>query len=134
MTVYAVLAIIVLIGLIGLLFMWQRPRTAEETLAQAAEKAGAGGQQRGESVRDVIKGLVNRRATGLLTVADGAETCSICFLFGHMFHAWCGAVRGEEAVQWALRRQGALCRFDATAKLPVEETITRPTESLLEAS
>ena len=114
----------------------RRARTAEEILGRTTPSPAplSSGQAGGDSVRAVITSLARNRATGILTVTDGAETCSICLLFGHMFHASCGLLKGEEAVVWALRRPGALCRFDATAQLPTEETITQSTESLLETS
>ncbi|HVS05217.1 MAG TPA: DUF4388 domain-containing protein [Candidatus Dormibacteraeota bacterium] len=72
-----------------------------------------------------------RRATGTLTLTRNDEICSLHLLFGHLFHANCGKVEGEQAVQAALSWADGSYSFDPKARLPTAETIKRPTDLVL---
>lgn len=131
MTVYFVLALILGIGLILAVVSGQRARTAEDVLSQpASNRAVATGAN--SDFRSLIELNVQARATGILTARSGGETCSVAFLFGHVFHASCGTVEGEEAVRTALRWTSPELSFDRKAQLPAKETITQPIASILD--
>ena len=63
------------------------------------------------------------RATGTLTIDNGGDSCSLYFLFGHLFHASGPGGQGEEVVIDALGWEDGSYQFDPRAKLPAEETI-----------
>lgn len=128
---WIVLAALVGAGLVVLLLVGvRRPRTADEALGQPTStvvtsdplRAGAGAKP----LRTVMQTLMRNRATGLLTVSSPAgERCSISFLFGHIFHAECGSVEGEDALQMALNWANSTSSFNPKAQLPTKETIVR---------
>jgi uncharacterized protein DUF4388 len=135
MSVWIVLALLVAAGLVVLLLVGvRRPRTADEALGQptstvtAAPPTASAGTS---PLRTVIQALMSGRSTGLLTVSSPlGETCTIAFLFGHMFHAECGSVEGEEALRMALSWTSPMSSFNPKAQLPTKETITRVIDSL----
>ena len=56
----------------------------------------------------LLQTMQSERATGTLTLEDGSDSCSMFFLFGHLFHAVSPAGDGEDVVIRALglaRRQ-----------------------------
>src|ERR1700758_4919126 len=75
--------------------------------------------------------MQSERATGTLSVASGDASCSLYFLFGHLFHAAGDLGQGEEAVISALSWKDGQFTFDPRAKLPAEETIKSATTELL---
>ena len=79
----------------------------------------------------LLETMQSERATGTLSVNHDGATCSLYFLFGHLFHAAGGAVQGEEAVIDALGWRAGSFTFDPRAKLPAEETIKSSTADLL---
>jgi hypothetical protein len=85
-------------------------------------------------LRNQIEAYVQQRWTGLLKASSGSQTCTIAFLFGHVFHAECGALQGEDALRLALSWNAPLLSYNARAQLPVKETITRPITAILEAA
>src|SRR5258708_34024460 len=76
--------------------------------------------------------MQSERATGTLSLQQGAEACSLYFLFGHLFHATGDLGQGEEAVINALGWTDGNFTFDPRAKLPAEETIKAATTELLQ--
>jgi hypothetical protein len=71
----------------------------------------------------LLQTMQSERATGTLTLEDGAENCSLFFLFGHLFHATGPDGDGEDVVLRALSWREGNFHFDPRAKLPAEETI-----------
>lgn len=133
MTVYLLLAIIAGLGLIVIILAQRRSPTADEVLGQPASTRPLA-QGANSNLRQLIELNVLSRSTGILTARSGDQTCSVAFLFGHVFHAWCGSVEGEDAIRTALAWTNPLLSFDSKAQLPAEETITRPIESILKAA
>jgi Domain of unknown function (DUF4388) len=73
------------------------------------------------------------RRTGTLQLTAGSQTGSLYFLFGHLFHVATGTLTGEPALAECLTWHDIHYTFDATAKMPTEETITRPLDEILAA-
>lgn len=83
----------------------------------------------------LLEAMQAERATGTLTLSNGGQTCSLYFLFGHLFHASSDTSQGEEVVVEALGWPAwAEFTFDPRAKLPAEETIKSGTAELLAAA
>src|SRR5919108_1406870 len=120
-----IVAIIIGIGLIGMAFVLRRPRTAEDVLGQPGLNRPLTPGTRSE-LRSQIASIVQRRSTGILTASSEGQSCSLAFLFGHLFHAWCGSVEGEDALRATLAWKDPALTFNAKAMLPTKETITRP--------
>ena len=125
---WIVLAILIVAGVLAVLVVTRRgPRTADEALGQpigptlAASRSGLEGQP----LKLVLQALMRNRATGLLTVISGNQTCTIAMLFGHIFHAEYGAIEGEEALRAALGWTNPTTSFNPKAQLPTKETMTR---------
>jgi hypothetical protein len=83
------------------------------------------------SLASLLEAMQSERATGTLSVASGDASCSLYFLFGHLFHAAGDLGQGEEAVIAALSWKDGQFTFDPRAKLPAEETIKSATTELL---
>ena len=83
------------------------------------------------SLASLLEAMQSERATGTLSVASGDASCSLYFLFGHLFHAAGDLGQGEEAVISALSWRDGQFTFDPRAKLPAEETIKAATTELL---
>jgi hypothetical protein len=84
------------------------------------------------NLASLLEAMQSERATGTLSLQQGAEGCSLFFLFGHLFHATGDLGQGEEAVINALGWTDGSFTFDPRAKLPAEETIKAATGELLE--
>ncbi|HVH64904.1 MAG TPA: DUF4388 domain-containing protein [Candidatus Acidoferrum sp.] len=108
-----------------------RPRTAEELLGGATPANPA---KTSSDLRSLIELNVLAKATGILTVTSGGQNCAICFLFGHVFHAACGSVTGEDAIRMAMQWPSPDLNFNPKAQLPLAETITRPIPDILNAA
>ena len=122
-----VVGLLIVLGALGLavILMARRPRTATEVLDKTRAKINASG------LRGVIEVNVRKRSSGILSVSSEGQVCSIAFLFGHVFHARCGSIVGEEALRMALAWHHPDLSFDTKTKMPVEETITRPIDDML---
>lgn len=130
-------AFLIVVLLIGA----RRPRTIQAELdrpPRVASKAQpppalieSSGSLARTSLRTVLLRLEARRSTGTLTLTKDGRTCSLYLLFGHLFHAACDGVEGEEAVQAALSWSDASYAFDPNTRLPTAETIKRPTDQVL---
>jgi hypothetical protein len=132
MNLWIVFGVLIGIVLIVVLLHVGRPRTAQESLDRRTTNAATAPSPTDVvPVRARLEALVNQRATGILTVTAGAETASLCLLFGHVFHASAGTLQGEAALRAALAWPGASSRFETKTKLPTTETITRPTRTVL---
>jgi len=82
----------------------------------------------------LLQTMQAERATGTLTLENGADNCSLYFLFGHLFHASGPSGQGEEVVVNALGWRAGSYQFDPRAKLPAEETIkASPAELIAQA-
>jgi hypothetical protein len=86
------------------------------------------------NLASLLEAMQSERATGTLSLQQGAEACSLFFLFGHLFHATGDLGQGEEAVINALGWTDGSFTFDPRAKLPAEETIKAATTELLQES
>jgi hypothetical protein len=84
------------------------------------------------NLASLLEAMQSERATGTLSLQQGAEACSLYFLFGHLFHATGDLGQGEEAVINALGWTDGNFTFDPRAKLPAEETIKAATTELLQ--
>jgi hypothetical protein len=128
-----VLFVIAIVLGLTLVVAVRRPRTIEDELHQAspasprspapATPAAPSGQA---PLATTIQALTRNRATGKLEVRSGDQTCSLYFLFGHLFHAESGGLKGEDALQVALAWAQPTALFDPKAHLPSQETILRP--------
>jgi len=84
------------------------------------------------NLASLLEAMQSERATGTLSLQQGPESCSLYFLFGHLFHATGDLGQGEEAVINALGWTDGNFTFDPRAKLPAEETIKAATTELLQ--
>ncbi|HWF57534.1 MAG TPA: DUF4388 domain-containing protein [Candidatus Dormibacteraeota bacterium] len=82
----------------------------------------------------LLQTMQSERATGTLSLEDGSDSCSLFFLFGHLFHATAPDGDGEEVVLRALSWHDGSFRFDPRAKLPAEETIKSSPAELIAAA
>ncbi|MGH7723596.1 MAG: DUF4388 domain-containing protein [Candidatus Dormibacteria bacterium] len=82
----------------------------------------------------LLQTMQSERATGTLTLEDGADNCSLFFLFGHLFHATGPEGDGEDVVVRALSWRDGTFHFDPRAKLPAEETIKSSPAELIAAA
>jgi len=127
-----VLAVIAIAVGLALVVGVRRPRSLEDELNQAVPPPPVGAAPPGQSpaghapLAATIEALVRNRATGKLEVTSGDRSCSIYFLFGHLFHAESGSFKGEDALQAALAWGQSSSEFDPAAHLPSEETFLRP--------
>ena len=71
----------------------------------------------------LLQTMQGERATGTLSLENGGDTCSLYFLFGHLFHASGPGGQGEDIVVNSLGWHDGNYQFDPRAKLPAEETI-----------
>ena len=82
----------------------------------------------------LLQTMQAERATGTLAIENGNETCSLYFLFGHLFHASGPRGQGEDVVVDALGWDSGSYQFDPRAKLPAEETIKSSPSELIASS
>ena len=82
----------------------------------------------------LLQTMQSERATGTLTLEDSSDSCSMFFLFGHLFHAVSPEGDGEEVVLRALSWRAGNFHFDPRAKLPAEETIKSSPAELIAAA
>jgi hypothetical protein len=73
---------------------------------------------------DLMRQIAEYRASGMLELVALAESFSLYFLFGRIFHAVGPGVEGEAALGRALRLQDALYRFNTKTRLPRQTTIS----------
>jgi hypothetical protein len=112
----------------------RRPHSAEDELDQPARtpaRTGTPGSIDASSLRDWLLSAKGERRTGTLQLTAGGRTCSLYFLFGHLFHVASDTLTGEPALQECLTWQDIQYTFDKTAKMPTEETIERPIDQIL---
>jgi hypothetical protein len=142
MSTWAWVAVVVGLVLIVVLFVVTRPRKAESVLdrpAKQSRKSAASGSQLNSGslaqtpLRTLLVGLQASRATGTLTITRGDQACSLYMLFGHLFHATCGAIEGEPAVYEALSWTDGTYSLDKKSSLPTAETVTRTLDEILAA-
>jgi hypothetical protein len=111
-----------------------RSRSAEDELGQPKGQSGRGatpGSFDSAALRQWLLSAKAARRTGTLQLTADGRTCSLYFLFGHLFHVASDALTGEPALQDCLSWQNMQYSFDAKAKLPTEETIVRPVDQIL---
>lgn len=108
---------------IALLFRIRRPGSSERELRQPRAAAFARRLAAQASLAEVLKALAWERATGRLDVTSVDKKCSLYFLFGHLFHAESGELKGEDALHAALKWPDASWAFDSKSRLSKEETI-----------
>jgi hypothetical protein len=127
----AILVIAIVVAAI-LVVAVQRPRTIEDELHQspAVPPLSASPTQFTPSpqvpLATTIDALIRSKATGKLAVTSGDQSASLYFLFGHLFHAESGGLKGEDALEVALAWLHPSTLFDPQAHLPSQETILRP--------
>jgi hypothetical protein len=133
MPVWLIVVVVIAIVLgVGLVVGVRRPRSIEDELQQSpsAPPVGAAPSAQGPlpqaPLATTIAGLIRNRATGKLEVTSGDQSCSLYFLFGHLFHAESGGLKGEDALEVALAWLHPSTMFDPKAHLPSQETILRP--------
>ena len=73
---------------------------------------------------DLMRQIAEYHVSGMLELVAPAESFSLYFLFGRIFHAVGPGVEGEAALGRALRLPDALYRFDTKVRLPRQTTIT----------
>jgi hypothetical protein len=120
-----VVALVLVVGV-------RRPRSIEDELQQSPPAPPVGAAPSAQAplaqapLATTIGELIRNRATGKLEVTSGDHSCSLYFLFGHLFHAESGGLKGDDALQVALAWPHATTMFDSKAHLPSQETILRP--------
>ena len=122
--------VLIAIGVLGT----RRPRHAEDVLRQPSGRPvpkGAPGSLDPSSLRKWLLSAKAQRKTGTLQLTAGGRTCSLYFLFGHLFHVASDTLTGEPALQECLTWPDMKYTFDAKAKLPTEETIARSIDQIL---
>jgi hypothetical protein len=127
-------AVIVVVLIAVFLVQGRRPHSAEVELGQPKSRparVGSPGSLDPSSLRDWLLSAKDDRRTGTLQLTAGSQTGSLYFLFGHLFHVATGTLTGEPALQECLTWQDIHYTFDATAKMPTEETIERPMDQIL---
>ena len=92
------------------------------------------GSLRDGGLATLLQSMQAERATGTLTIDNGGDSCSLYFLFGHLFHANGPGGQGEEVVIDALGWDDGSYQFDPRAKLPAEETIKASPAELIAAA
>lgn len=92
------------------------------------------GTLRDGGLATLLQSMQAERATGTLTIDNGGDSCSLYFLFGHLFHASGPGGQGEEVVIDALGWEDGSYQFDPRAKLPAEETIKASPAELIAAA
>ncbi len=134
MPIWLVVLGVIVIGIgVALVIGVRRPRSLEDELKQPVPAPPVGTAPPGLAsaghapLAATIQTLATRRATGKLEVTSGDRSCSLYFLFGHLFHAESGSFKGEDALQAALAWGQTSSQFDPSAHLPSEETFLRPT-------
>jgi len=112
----------------------RRPRHAEDMLTPPKRRP-AGTDTPGTldqaTLRDFLRSIHVERKTGGLRLTTGEQTCSLYFLFGHLFHAASDTETGEAAFRECLGWHEIHYAFDSKAELPTEETIERPMDEIL---
>jgi hypothetical protein len=127
----ALVAIAVIVAL-ALVVGVRRPRSIEDELHQAPPAPPIGAAPSAQAplaqapLATTIAALIRNKATGKLEVTSGDQSCSLYFLFGHLFHAESGGLKGEDALEVALAWLHPSTMFDPQAHLPSQETILRP--------
>jgi hypothetical protein len=127
-------AVIVVVLIAVVVVGGRRPHSAEVELGQPKSRparTGSPGSLDPSSLRDWLLSAQADRRTGTLQVTAGSQTCSLYFLFGHLFHVATGTLTGEPALAECLTWHDMHFAFDATAKMPTEETIGRPIDQIL---
>ncbi len=92
------------------------------------------GSLKESDLASLLQTMQSERATGTLTLEDGTDSCSMFFLFGHLFHAVSPEGDGEDVVLRALTWHTGNFHFDPRAKLPAEETIKSSPAELIAAA
>ncbi len=92
------------------------------------------GSLRDGGLATLLQSMQAERATGTLTIDNSGDSCSLYFLFGHLFHASGPGGQGEEVVIDALGWDDGSYQFDPRAKLPAEETIKASPAELIAAA
>jgi hypothetical protein len=139
MPIWLVVLFVIVLGIgVALVIGVRRPRSLEDELKRPVPAppvgtappglASAGQALAGHApLAATIQALAGQRATGKLQVTSGDRSCSLYFLFGHLFHAESGSFKGEDALQAALAWGQTSSDFDPSAHLPSEETFLQPT-------
>jgi hypothetical protein len=110
----------------------QRPRTIEDELRNSPGAPSVSASPIGATpstqapLATTIDALIRSKATGKLAVTSGDQRASLYFLYGHLFHAESGGLKGEDALEVALAWLHPSTVFDPQAHLPSQETILRP--------
>jgi Domain of unknown function (DUF4388) len=120
--------------LIAVIVIVTRPGHADDMLRQPTRGAAstkAPGSFDPSSLRIWLLSAKSERWTGTLQLTAGGRSCSLYFLFGHLFHVASDTLTGEPALQECLTWQDIHYTFDTKAKLPTEETIERPIDQIL---
>jgi len=131
---FAAGAVIALVLIVVVVLGTRRPRHAEDELrlpSRRPDPKGAPGSFDSSSLRKWLLSAMAQRRTGTLQLTAGGRTCSLYFLFGHLFHVASDTLTGEPALQECLTWPDIKYTFDAKAKLPTEETIARPIDQIL---
>jgi len=135
MKIWLLVGIVVGLVLIGLVAVGvRRPRHIEDTLSPPKRRpthTDAIGTLDQASLRDFLRSIQVDRKTGWLRLTTGEQTCSLYFLFGHLFHAASDTQTGEAALRECLGWHELHYAFDKDANLPTEETIERPMDEIL---
>jgi hypothetical protein len=82
----------------------------------------------------LLQTMQSERATGTLHLDAGEQSCSLFFLFGHLFHATGPDGDGEAVVIRALSWTGGNYHFDRRAKLVAMETVKSSPAELIAAA
>ena len=131
---FAVAAVVGLVLIAVVLLKTSRPRHAEDELAQPTRQVAridTPGSIDPAGVRDLLRTVQAERRTGTLRLTAGGLTCSLYFLFGHLFHAASDTQTGESALLECVGWHDVHYTFDKSAQLPTIESIERPMDEIL---
>ena len=134
---FAVAAVVTLMVLIALVVGTRRTRHIEDELNQPAGRPARTDTRASlteGSPRALLRSLQAERKTGTLQLTAGGRSCSLYFLFGHLFHAASGTLTCEAVVLDCLDWHDVQSTFDEKATLPTEESIERPMDEILAGS
>src|SRR5579859_5283815 len=103
----------------------QRPGDRSETHLKAT------GTFDSVELRALLETAQTERATGTLVLNENGHSCTLYFLFGHLFHAVADNTNGDDAVLSALSWPQGQFAFDPKAKLPADDTVRSSISDLL---
>jgi Domain of unknown function (DUF4388) len=92
------------------------------------------GSLRESDLASLLQTMQSERKTGKLILEAGDQSCTLFFLFGHLFHATDADGAGEAVVIRALSWRDGTYQYDRRPKLGATETVTSSPAELIAAA